>query len=44
MEYVGFDLGKVNSQICLITEGGEVVEKRLKTEREPLAQIVWSVF
>jgi transposase len=38
MEYVGFDLGKVNSQICLITEDGELVEKRLKTERETLAQ------
>ncbi len=38
MEYVGFDLGKVNSQICLLTEDGELVEKRLKTERETLAQ------
>lgn len=38
MEYVGFDLGKVNSQICLITEEGEIVEKRIKTERETLAQ------
>src|SRR5215203_3648868 len=38
MEYVGFDLGKVNSQICLITEDGELIEKRLKTERETLAQ------
>lgn len=38
MEYVGFDLGKVNSQICLLTEDGELIEKRLKTERETLAQ------
>jgi transposase len=38
MEYVGFDLSKVNSQICLITEEGEIVEKRIKTERETLAQ------
>jgi transposase len=38
MEYVGFDLGKVNSQICVLTEDGELVEKRLKTERETLAQ------
>ena len=26
MEYVGFDLGKVNSQICLITEDGELID------------------
>ncbi len=38
MEYVEFDLGKVNSQICLITKDGELIEKRLKTEREILAQ------
>ncbi len=38
MEYVGFDLGKVNSQICVLTEDGELIEKRIKTERETLAQ------
>jgi transposase len=38
MQYIGLDLGKVNSQICVITEDGEIFEKRLKTERETLAQ------
>jgi len=43
MEYVEFDLGKVNSQICLITKDGELIEKRLKTEREILAQFLVGV-
>lgn len=43
MEYVGFDLGKVNFQICLLTEDGKLIEKRLKTERETLAQFLVSV-
>ncbi len=38
MEYVGFDLGQVNSQICVLTEDGELIEKRIKTGRETLAQ------
>jgi transposase len=24
MDFIGFDLGKVSSQLCIITEGGEV--------------------
>jgi transposase len=36
MEHVGMDLGKRESQIAIITEAGELVEKRLRTERERL--------
>jgi hypothetical protein len=30
------DLGKKESQIAIITEAGELVEKRMRTERERL--------
>ena len=38
MEHVGMDLGKKESQIAIITEAGELVEKRMRTERERLRQ------
>ena len=38
MEHVGMDLGKRESQIAIITEAGELIEKRLRTERERLRQ------
>jgi len=34
MDHVGIDLHKRESQICIETELGEVVEKRIRTERE----------
>lgn len=34
MDHVGIDLHKRESQICIETEFGEVVEKRIRTERE----------
>jgi hypothetical protein len=34
MEQVGMDLGRRESQIAIITEAGELVEKRVRTERE----------
>jgi len=27
MDFIGFDLGKVSSQICIITSDGELLEK-----------------
>ena len=36
MEHVGIDLGKRGSQIAIITEAGELIEKRMRTERERL--------
>ena len=34
MDHVGIDLHKRESQICIETEVGEVIEKRIRTERE----------
>jgi hypothetical protein len=36
MEHVGMDLGKKESQIAILTEAGELIEKRMRTERERL--------
>ena len=36
MEHVGMDLGKKESQIAIITEAGELIEKRMRTERQRL--------
>ena len=33
MEFVGIDLHKNTSSICILTENGELVERRVKTER-----------
>ena len=38
MDFIGFDLGKVSSQICIITTAGQLLEHRLKTNREQLAK------
>src|SRR5918997_491766 len=34
MNYVGIDLHKISSQVCILTEDGELVERRIKTDRE----------
>jgi hypothetical protein len=34
MEHIGIDVDKVESQICILTESGEVVERRIRTQRE----------
>lgn len=33
MEYIGIDLHKKQSQICILTEAGELVQERILTER-----------
>jgi len=38
MDYCGFDLAKVSSQVCIRTEDGQLVERRLKTTREELTK------
>lgn len=40
MEHIGLDLGKTSSQICILTEEGELIEKRIKTEREHFARVI----
>lgn len=36
MDHIGMDLGKKESQIAILTEAGELIEKRMRTERERL--------
>lgn len=33
MEHIGIDLGKTSSQICILAEDGELIERRIKTTR-----------
>ena len=40
MDFIGFDLGKVASQVCIITEDGELIERRLKTDREHISELL----
>ena len=37
MDFIGFDLGKVSSQVCIITEDGELIERRIRTDRGHIA-------
>ena len=34
MDYIGIDLHKTSSQVCILTEDGELVERRIKTDRD----------
>lgn len=38
MQHCGFDLAKTASQLCLKTEEGQLIERRLKTTREELTR------
>lgn len=38
MDYCGFDLAKTASQVCIRTEDGQLVERRLKTTRDELSK------
>jgi transposase len=40
MEYVGIDLHKRQSQICILTEGGELIEQTIATTRERFAAVL----
>jgi transposase len=40
MDFIGFDPGKVASQVCIITEDGELVERRIKTDREHIYELL----
>jgi transposase len=39
MEYIGVDVHKRDSQVCILTEGGEVIEKRIRTDRERFGEL-----
>ena len=40
MDFIGFDLGKVASQVCIITQDGELIERRIKTDREHISELL----
>ena len=41
MESIGIDVHKVNSQLCVVDENGEVVEEqRIHTDRERFAAVL----
>jgi transposase len=40
MEHIGIDVHKVESQICTLTEGGELVERPIRTQRERFAVLL----
>ena len=36
MEHIGIDVHKNSCQVCILTEGGALVERRIKTDRASL--------
>jgi transposase len=40
MDNIGIDVHKVESQICILTESGEILERRIRTERERFAAVL----
>jgi hypothetical protein len=42
MDFIGFDLGKVSSQICIITSDGKLIERRIKSDHEHIAELLGS--
>ena len=39
MDFVGIDLHKTSSQICTLSEGGELTERRIKTTRTAFDEV-----
>ena len=35
MEHIGIDVHKRESQICILTPDGEIIERRIQSTREP---------
>lgn len=42
MDHIGIDVHKLHSQICILTEDGELIERRVRTEPEQLAAVLGS--
>ena len=40
MDHIGIDVQKRESQICLLAEGGELMERRIRTEPERFAAVL----
>ena len=40
MDHIGIDVHKRESQICILAEGGELIEQRIRTEPERFAAVL----
>ena len=40
MDHIGIDVHKRESRICLLAEGGELIERRIRTEAERFAAVL----
>ncbi len=40
MDHIGIDVHKKESQICILAEGGELIEQRIRTEPERFAAVL----
>ena len=40
MDHIGIDVHKRESQICMLAEGGELIEQRIRTEPERFAAML----
>ena len=40
MDHIGIDVHKKESQICILAEGGELIEERIRTEPERFAAVL----
>jgi hypothetical protein len=40
MDHIGIDVHKKESQICILAEGGELIEERIRTAPERFATVL----
>src|SRR5262245_12961466 len=40
MDHIGIDLHKKDSQICILAEGGELIERRIRTDPHRFAEVL----
>src|SRR5262245_29836010 len=40
MDHIGIDLHKRESQICILAEGGELIERRIRTDPHRFAEVL----
>jgi transposase len=40
MDFIGIDLHKTSSQVCILTADGELIERRIKTDRESFDKLL----
>jgi hypothetical protein len=42
MQHIGIELAKTASQLCILTEDGELIERRIPTTRDHFASLLAS--